>query len=64
MFKSIEELREYRKACKQALESEKKKIIVCGGAGCVSKGANKVYNKLISLMEESYKRNGVRNNGI
>ena len=52
MFKSIEELREYRKACKQALESEKKKIIVCGGAGCVSKGANKVYNKLISLMEE------------
>jgi hypothetical protein len=36
MFKSIEELRAYRKECKELLNSESKKIIVCGGAGCVS----------------------------
>ena len=52
MFKTIEELRAYREECKKALQAENKKIIICGGAGCVSKGANKVYNKLVSLLEE------------
>ena len=52
MFKSIEELRTYREECKKLLDSESKKIIVCGGAGCVSKGANKVYDKLVALMNE------------
>ena len=33
MFKSIEELRAYRAECKELLNSESKKIIVCGGAG-------------------------------
>ena len=33
-------------------KTENKKIVVCGGAGCVSKGANKVYEKLISLLKE------------
>ncbi|MBQ7339883.1 MAG: NADH-quinone oxidoreductase subunit NuoF [Clostridia bacterium] len=52
MFKSVEELRVYREQCKQLLQAEKKKIIVCGGAGCVSKGANKVYEKLVKVMSE------------
>lgn len=52
MFKSVEELRSYRAECKKALDYENKKIIICGGAGCVSKGANKVYDKLIALMQE------------
>ena len=52
MFKSIEELRAYREECKKLLNSESKKIIVCGGAGCVSKGANKVYEKLVEVMKE------------
>ena len=52
MFKNLDELRAYRGECKKALQSENKKIVVCGGAGCVSKGANKVYEKLVSLMQE------------
>ena len=52
MFKTIEELRAYREQCKALLNQESKKIIICGGAGCVSKGANKVYDKLIALMKE------------
>lgn len=53
MFKTLEQLRAYRDECKSRLQSENKKIVVCGGAGCVSKGANKVYEKLISVMKES-----------
>lgn len=52
MFKTIDELRAYREQCKALLAQESKKIIICGGAGCVSKGANKVYDKLIALMKE------------
>ena len=52
MLKSVKELQQYRISCKKMLDAENKKIVICGGAGCVSKGANKVYNKLISLMEE------------
>ncbi len=52
MLKSVQELREYRAKAKEMLSTESKKIIICGGAGCVSKGANKVYEKLIALMQE------------
>ncbi len=52
MLKSIEELRAYRQAAKKAMDAENKRIIICGGAGCVSKGANKVYDKLVALMNE------------
>ena len=52
MLKSIDELREYRAKAKEAMDGENKKVIICGGAGCVSKGANKVYDKLIALMGE------------
>jgi len=52
MLKSIEELREYRAKAKALMDAENRKIVICGGAGCVSKGANKVYEKLISLLAE------------
>ena len=52
MLKSIEELRSFRAESKALLDAENKKIIICGGAGCVSKGANKVYEKLTALMAE------------
>ena len=52
MLKSIEELREFRAQAKAQMDAENKKIIICGGAGCVSKGANKVYEKLTALMAE------------
>ena len=53
MFKNVEQLRAYRDNCKELLNAENKKIIVCGGAGCVSKGANKVYEKLVSVMAKN-----------
>ena len=52
MLKSIEELRALRAQAKAQMDAENKKIIICGGAGCVSKGANKVYEKLTALMAE------------
>ena len=52
MFKSIEELRAFRAECKALMDAENRKIIICGGAGCVSKGANKIYEKLKALMAE------------
>ncbi len=52
MLKSIQELRAYRAESKAMMEAEGKRIIICGGAGCVSKGANKVYDKLLALMKE------------
>ncbi|MBR2869891.1 MAG: NADH-quinone oxidoreductase subunit NuoF [Clostridia bacterium] len=52
MLKSIEELRAFRQECKAAMDAEGKRIIICGGAGCVSKGANRVYDKLLALMKE------------
>ncbi len=53
MLKNLEELRAYREERKSRLQCENKKIIVCGGAGCASKGANKVYEKLVNVMKES-----------
>ncbi len=52
MFKSFEELRSFRAECKALMDAENRKIIICGGAGCVSKGANKIYEKLMALMAE------------
>lgn len=52
MFKSVSELRNYRAVVKKALNAEKLRIVVCGGAGCVSKGANKIYEKFLSIMQE------------
>ena len=52
MFKNVAELRDYRNLVKAALAKEKLRIVVCGGAGCVSKGANKVYEKFLSIMKE------------
>ena len=52
MLKNLEELRAYREERKSRLQCENKKIIVCGGAGCASKGANKVYEKLVNEMKE------------
>ncbi len=52
MFKNASELKSYRESVKAALAKEKLRIVVCGGAGCVSKGANKVYDKFLSIMKE------------
>ncbi|MBE7061957.1 MAG: NADH-quinone oxidoreductase subunit NuoF [Clostridiales bacterium] len=52
MFKSREELQAYRNESIARLSAENKRIIVCAGAGCVSKGALKIYDKFAEIMKE------------
>ena len=39
----------YRKTCKKALDSQKIRILVCAGTGCVAGGSIDIYNRLIEL---------------
>ena len=52
MLKSREELQALRKVAAEKLSAEKKRIIVCAGAGCVSKGALKIYDRFSAIMKE------------
>ncbi len=49
---SREELTALRKVCKAAFDGEKKKILVCGGTGCVAGGSLNIFDKLKGLLEE------------
>ena len=42
-------LENYRKTCKKALDSQKIRILVCAGTGCVAGGSIDIYNRLIEL---------------
>ena len=48
---SREELIALREVCKKALDGEKKKILVCGGTGCVAGGSLNIFDKLKELLE-------------
>ncbi len=52
MLKSREELQALREAVSKRLQAEKRRIIVCAGAGCVSKGALKIYDKFAEIMKQ------------
>ena len=52
MLKSREQLQALRETLLKALNAEKQRIIVCAGAGCVSKGALKIYKKFGEIMSE------------
>ncbi len=49
---SREELAQFRAVCEKALSFETKKILVCGGTGCVAGGSLNIYAKLKELLEE------------
>lgn len=51
-IKSREELQELRRALKAAYDAQTKKIIVCGGTGCVAGGSLQIYDRLKELMEK------------
>lgn len=51
-LKSKENLDTLRKASKDALAAEKKKVLVCAGTGCVSGGSLEIYDKLQKLMKD------------
>lgn len=50
MLNSRDELNEYRKKAKAAYDSQKIKLIICAGTGCVAGGALKIYDRLLELM--------------
>ena len=47
-----EQLQAMRNSAIDAVKAETKRIIVCAGAGCVSKGALKIYDKFNQIMQE------------
>ncbi len=51
-LKSREDLIEFRKQCREAFALETKKILVCGGTGCVAGGSLDIFAKLKELLEE------------
>ena len=52
MLTSKQALEDYRKSCKKALESQKIRILVCAGTGCVAGGSIDIYQRLIELCRE------------
>ena len=51
-LKSRQDLIELREVCQKALSLETRKILVCGGTGCVAGGSLDIYARLKALMEE------------
>lgn len=51
MLKSLKDLQLYRAKAEAKVNAEKRRIVVCAGAGCVSKGALKVYDKFAEIMK-------------
>jgi NADH-quinone oxidoreductase subunit F len=51
MLQDRVELQKERQAYEKSLASEKKKILVCAGTGCVSSGSMEIYDRLIALMK-------------
>ncbi len=52
MLKNRQELQALREQATKKFNAEKKRIIVCAGAGCVSKGALKIYDKFAEIMKQ------------
>ncbi len=52
MLTSRKELQAFRAQATERMQAENKRIIVCAGAGCVSKGALKIYDKFADIMKQ------------
>ena len=48
---SRQDLQNLRHVCQKALSLENRKILVCGGTGCVAGGSLDIYDRLKELME-------------
>ncbi|MGI6161014.1 MAG: NADH-quinone oxidoreductase subunit NuoF [Christensenellales bacterium] len=53
MLKSRTYLQQLREGCKTALASEKTRILICAGTGCVSSGALDIYDRLHELIDKA-----------
>ncbi len=52
MLKSREDLRNLRNVYQNSAKTEKKKILVCAGTGCVAGGSLDIYQRFIDIMQE------------
>ncbi len=52
MLKTRKDLQDLREVYTAASKSEKRKILVCAGTGCVAGGSLDIYQKLIDIMKE------------
>ena len=51
-IRSREELDAFRVRCQAALNKETRKILVCGGTGCVAGGSVQIHDRLKELLEQ------------
>lgn len=52
LLKDRNALDEFRDLYKNAVDTQKKKILICAGTGCVAGGSLKIYARLIELLKE------------
>lgn len=52
MLSSRQELKDYRSLCRRALNSQRCRVLVCAGTGCVAGGSLDIYARLIELCRE------------
>lgn len=52
MLRNRNDLDELRNSCRSSLKLQTRKILVCGGTGCVAGGSMNIYDRLIELMKE------------
>lgn len=52
LLKDRNALDEFRNLYKNAVDAQKKKILICAGTGCVAGGSLKIYARLIELLKE------------
>lgn len=52
MVKTRQELQALRRACQEAFDAQKRRILVCTGTGCASSGSMDIYDRLVELMGE------------
>lgn len=52
MLSSRQEFISYRQAAEKAYKAQEKKLIVCGGTGCVAGGSLQIYERLREIMAE------------
>ncbi|MDR1231358.1 MAG: 4Fe-4S binding protein [Spirochaetaceae bacterium] len=52
MLRDRRSLQKLRESCAEASRSERKKILVCAGTGCVSSGSLDIYARLLELLQE------------
>lgn len=52
MLNNVQDLEVYRERYQASLKAQQKRILICGGTGCVAGGSFEIFDRLKALMEE------------